>query len=41
MRYVVPFVGLVTAAWPARGEVITFYKDITPIAYALCAAGRG
>src|SRR5579864_3020270 len=37
MRYAVPFVALAAAAWPAQGEVITFYKDITPIVYASCA----
>jgi tetratricopeptide (TPR) repeat protein len=27
----------VAATWPAQGEVITFYKDITPIVYSSCA----
>jgi Flp pilus assembly protein TadD/mono/diheme cytochrome c family protein len=37
MRGVVPSVALVAAAWPAQGEVLTFYKDITPIVYSSCA----
>ena len=37
MRRGVPFVALVAATWPAQGEVITFYKDITPIVYPSCA----
>src|SRR5271169_5489420 len=37
MRLVVPLVALVAATWPVSGEVITFYKDITPIVYASCA----
>src|ERR1700694_6040491 len=37
MRRVVPFVALMAATRPAQGEVITFYKDITPIIYRSCA----
>src|ERR1700694_2678521 len=37
MRRVVPFVALMAATRPAQGEVITFYKDITPIMYQSCA----
>jgi len=37
MRRGVPFVALLAATWPARGGVITFYKDITPIVYPSCA----
>jgi Flp pilus assembly protein TadD/mono/diheme cytochrome c family protein len=31
------FAALVAAAWPGKGEEITFYKHITPILYRSCA----
>src|SRR5713101_6864437 len=37
MRRGVLFVALLAATWPARAEVITFYKHITPIIYQSCA----
>jgi Flp pilus assembly protein TadD/mono/diheme cytochrome c family protein len=37
MRVPFLFAALATAAWPAKAEVITFYKHITPILYHSCA----
>jgi len=37
MRWVLPFAALAAAAWPGKAEVVTFYKDITPIIYHSCA----
>src|ERR1700688_3625500 len=38
MRRGVAFVALAAAPWAARGQAITFYKDITPIVYRSCAS---